>query len=47
MQPMNLHLQLLLVMLAGWVNRHQQTVIEYLRAENQALREQLGKGRLR
>jgi hypothetical protein len=47
MQPMNLHLQFLLVMLAGWVNRHQQTVIEYLRAENQALREQLGKGRER
>jgi putative transposase len=47
MQPMNPHLQFLLVMLAGWVNRHQQTVIEYLRAENQGLREQLGKGRLR
>jgi transposase InsO family protein len=27
---------------AGWVNRHQQAVIEYLQAENQALREQLG-----
>jgi len=26
--------------LAGWVNRHQQAVIEYLQAENQALREQ-------
>jgi hypothetical protein len=27
--------QLLLVILAGWVNRRQQHVIEYLRTENQ------------
>src|SRR6266540_6471366 len=37
-------LRLLLVTLAGWVNRHQQEVIEYLVEENRVLREQL-KGR--
>ena len=36
---MNLHLQLILFTFAGWVDRHQQAVIEYLQAENQALRE--------
>jgi putative transposase len=35
-------LQVLLVTLAGWVNRHQQRVIEYLAEENRVLREQLG-----
>jgi len=44
---MNLHLQLLVHMLAGWINRHQQSVIEYLQAENRALREQLGPKRIR
>lgn len=38
--------QLLLMILAGWVNREQQQVIDYLRAENQVLREKLGKRRL-
>src|SRR5213593_3295958 len=37
-------LRLLLVTLAGWVNRHQQQVIEHLVEENRVLREQL-KGR--
>ena len=37
-------LRRLLVTLAGWVNRHQQEVIEYLVEENRVLREQL-KGR--
>src|SRR5437867_6928403 len=37
-------LRLLLVTLAGWVNRHQQQVIEYLVEENGVLRKQL-KGR--
>src|SRR5213593_3933920 len=37
-------LRLLLVTLAGWVNRHQQQVIEYLVEESHVLREQL-KGR--
>jgi len=36
-------LQLLLVCLAGWINRHQQFVIEYLQEEVKVLREQLGK----
>jgi len=44
---MNLYLQVVLFALAGWVNRHQQAVIEYLQAENQSLREQLGKKRIR
>src|SRR6266705_3656727 len=34
-------LRLLFVTLAGWVNRHQQQVIEYLMEENRVLREQL------
>ncbi len=42
-----LHLQFLILILAGWVNRSQQDVIEYLQAENRVLREQLGDGRLR
>src|SRR2546425_5923321 len=37
-------LRLLLLTLAGWVNRHQQQIIEYLVEENRVLREQL-KGR--
>src|ERR1700724_3655083 len=38
--------QLLLLILAGWINRQQQQVIEYLRTENQILREKLGKRRI-
>jgi putative transposase len=34
-------LRLLLVSFAGWINRHQQEVIEYLVEENRVLREQL------
>src|SRR5215475_10820400 len=41
MTPDSLPLRLLLVTLAGWVNRHQQHMIEYLMEENRALREQL------
>jgi len=37
--------RLLLVFLAGWINRYQQHVIEYLVEENRVLREQL-KGHL-
>ena len=33
---------MLLVMMAGWLNRHQQDVIEYLKEENKILREKLG-----
>ena len=35
-------LQLLSVALAGWMNRYQQAVIDYLVAENQLLRNHLG-----
>ncbi len=35
-----LPLRLLLLTLAGWVNRHQQDVIDYLMEENRVLREQ-------
>ena len=38
--------QFLLVILAGWVNQQQQQVIEYLRAENQVLKEKLGQQRI-
>ena len=38
--------QLLLSVLAGWVNRQQQEMIEYLRTENQVLREKIGKKRI-
>ena len=45
MQP---HLwQLLVVTLAGWVNRFQQDAIEYLKEENRVLREHVGGRRLR
>lgn len=37
---------MLLTMLAGWINRHQQDMIEYLKEENKILREKLGKKRL-
>src|SRR5271169_1954066 len=38
--------QFYFLILAGWVNRQQQQVIEYLRTENQVLREKLGKRRI-
>jgi len=34
---------MLMVMLAGWINRHQQDMIEYLKAKNKILREKLRK----
>jgi putative transposase len=33
--------------LAGWLNREQQKVLDYLREENRVLKEQLGKKRVR
>ena len=39
-------LRMLLVTLAGWVNRHQQRVIEYRVEENRVLKEQMMAGRL-
>jgi putative transposase len=38
--------QLMLIILASWVNRQQQAVIEYLRTENAVLKEKLGKKRI-
>jgi len=34
---------LLVTCVAGWMNHHQQVVIEYLQEETRVLREQLGK----
>ena len=42
-QPFNL----LVIALAGWLNRHQQAVIDYLIEENRVLKEQLEGQRLR
>ncbi|MFQ5352040.1 MAG: hypothetical protein ACE5D3_03090, partial [Candidatus Binatia bacterium] len=41
------YLEFTLAAVAGWVNRSQQDVIEYLRVENRILREHLGGRRLR
>ena len=41
-----MQLQFLISILAGWVNRGQQDLIEYLQEENRVLREQLGAKRL-
>jgi putative transposase len=43
MQPFHL----LVIALAGWLNRHQQAVIDYLIEENRVLKEQLEAQRLR
>lgn len=47
MSAIYLPLQLLLWMFAGWVNRHQLDMIEYLLEENRVLKERLGGRRLR
>src|SRR5450631_4187728 len=47
MSPPFQPLQLLLVMFAGWVNRHQLDVIAYLQEENRVLMERLGGRRIR
>jgi hypothetical protein len=39
-------LQVLLAMLTGWIQRHQQQVITYLQEENRVLKTQLGGRRL-
>src|SRR5665213_533462 len=39
--------QMLLLMFAGWVNRHQLDVIEYLHEENRVLKERIGARHLR
>ena len=38
--------QLYFVILSGWINCQQQEVIEYLRTENQVLKEKLGRKRI-
>src|SRR5260370_39496340 len=38
--------QMLLAILAGWINEKQQHMIEYLRTENQILKEKLGQRRI-
>ena len=43
MQPFHL----LVIALAGWLNRHQQAVVDYLIEENRVLKEQLEGRRLR
>lgn len=40
-------LHVVLVALAGWINREQQKIIDYLKEENRVLREQLGNKRPR
>jgi hypothetical protein len=40
-------LQFLLLVFAGWMNRHQTEVVAYLQEENRVLREQFGGRRLR
>src|SRR4029453_17904171 len=39
--------QFLVLTVAGWVNRHQEDLIDYLREENRVLREQRGPRPLR
>ena len=39
--------QLLSVIVAGWMSRHQQQAIDYLKEENRVLREKMGKKRVR
>ncbi|MSR47413.1 MAG: transposase [Planctomycetes bacterium] len=40
-------LHVLAVVLAGWLNRHQQRVLEYVREENRVLKRRLGRRKLR
>jgi hypothetical protein len=40
-------LQILIAMIAGWLNRHQQQVIDYLLEENRTLHAKLGGKRIR
>jgi putative transposase len=39
--------QFVVIAIAGWMNQHQQHIIEYLLEENRVLREQIGRRRLR
>lgn len=42
MSPLLLPIQFVLLIFAGWVNRHQLDVIEYLQEENRVLKGRLG-----
>ena len=46
MKPQLQPWHLLVLILAGWINRKQQDAVEYLLAENRILREKLGKIRI-
>ena len=37
---------MLIMMLAGWINKEQQHMIEYLKEKNKILREKIGKKRI-
>jgi putative transposase len=39
--------QFVVIAVAGWMNQHQQQVVEYLLEENRVLREQIGSRRMR
>ena len=39
--------QFVVITMAGWMNQHQQQVVEYLLEENRVLREQIGSRRMR
>jgi putative transposase len=47
MSPLPPPFQFVILMFAGWVNRHQRDVIEYLQEENRVLKERLGDRRIR
>ena len=39
--------QFVVITIAGWMNQHQQQVVDYLLEENRVLREQIGSRRMR
>jgi putative transposase len=47
MRPILDPFSFVVISIAGWMNQHQQYVIEYLIEENRVLREQIGNRRLR
>ena len=47
MTPESACFRLVLATFAGWLNREQQVVIDYLQEENRVLKQQLGQRRLR
>ena len=47
MKTLPIQLRFLVLALAGWLNRHQQDAVDYLREENRILRAKLGGRRLR